>query len=308
MLPAMLDTEMPLDEATADWVGDALGPFEIVGRFAHSHGYSRLWRVAAGSGTFWVKLHRFPGKWSGEVHALREWAPSLGLSPRVVAVRNEPPGVILTELPGTTATEVALTVDQEKALWFEAGAYAARLHERRNPWFGAIEVDGSPQGMPHENAEPFTRRTIEGRIQQGDERGVWMEAERAFIVAAMDAWLPALREAPAVAVHRDFGPRNWLVDEAGNLTGVIDWEHSRWDIRAADLSRPWDDAFLSKPYLAAEFEAGYGGFDDALRAEIRAFRFLLAVGGFVWSLQVGDEAYAKLNRAALARLMEAGID
>jgi Ser/Thr protein kinase RdoA (MazF antagonist) len=38
-------------------------------------------------------------------------------------------------------------------------------------------------------------------------------------------------------VHRDYSPRNWMCDSKGNLTSVFDFEHARWDVRAADLNR-----------------------------------------------------------------------
>jgi hypothetical protein len=75
-------------------------------------------------------------------------------------------------------------------------------------------------------------------------------------------------------------------------------------VRAADLNRWWDNDFVAKPHLADAFFDGYGcPPDERLRAQIRALRLLGAAAGVVWATNVGDDAYARLNRAALHRLM-----
>jgi Ser/Thr protein kinase RdoA (MazF antagonist) len=293
------------DPETMNWVSSIVGPFEIVSQFAHGHGYSQLWRIWSGGRYLWLKLHAYPGKWAGEVYALSNWGSNAVPSPSVLAVRSDPPGLLMTEVPGIMATDIALEGEEERRLWREAGTYLAELHKRQNEWFGAALLDGSPQGLPNYDAAKFVRASLESRIRIGTEQGLWSEEERSFIVKATESWSSSLDGETPVAIHRDFGPRNWLTGPDGNLTAVIDWEHARWDVRAADLNRPWDDAFVSKPHLAAALEEGYGGFDDRLRVQIQALRLLGAVGGVVWATSVGDWPYVALNRAAIQRLMKA---
>ena len=96
-------TEVP-DPDSLSWVEASVGAVRVMSHYAHGHGYSKLWRLQAGYGRFWLKLHRYPGKWAGEVHALRTWAAPLGLSPIAVAWRDNPPSLLLTEAPGTMAS------------------------------------------------------------------------------------------------------------------------------------------------------------------------------------------------------------
>jgi len=177
------------------------------------------------------------------------------------------------------------------------------LHKKKNHWLGATKVDGSPQGGTSTDPVSFVRTNIENRLRQGVDRGHWTAEEQRFIGNAMESWCLALAGERPTAIHRDFGPRNWLTNAVGELVGVIDWEHSRWDVLAADLNRAWDDAFLTQPWLADAFFQGYGGLDEQLRQQIQALRLMGAVAGIVWSAEVGDDAYGRLNREALHRLM-----
>jgi len=297
--------ELPNKE-TQVWVETSLGSCEYVSRFAHIHASSQLWRLRNGNGFFWLKLHKQAGKWASEIHALAQWAPGLGVSPNVVAFRAEPPALLVTEVPGTMSTTLALTPEAESRLWYEAGLYQARLHRIKNDWFGATNIDGSPQGSQAYDPVAFVRNNIEVRLRQGTDRGHWSPEERDFISRAMDTWCAALANEKPTAIHRDYGPRNWMADDSGAFVGPIDWEHARWDVRAGDMNRHWDDVFVTKPWLAKPFFEGYGGLDEDLRVQIQALRLLGATGGFVWAIEVGDTAYAELNRTALHRLMSEG--
>jgi hypothetical protein len=77
------------DETVVTWAEAIIGPFRVVSRHAHDHGYSQLWRLqtTADNLFFWLKCHRYPNKWAGEVHALTHWASGFGLSPKVLGWR-----------------------------------------------------------------------------------------------------------------------------------------------------------------------------------------------------------------------------
>jgi Ser/Thr protein kinase RdoA (MazF antagonist) len=84
---------------------------------------------------------------------------------------------------------------------------------------------------------------------------------------------------------------------------VIDFEHARWDIRAADLNRPWDHEFRRNSRLANAFYEGYGGLNDRLCEQIETLRTMLAFSTIVWATNVGDGAFAQRYRDALGRMM-----
>lgn len=275
---------------------------EVVSAFSHAHQRSSLWRIRSGGGHFWLKSNFQWGKWVSEQRALTTWAAELGKSPRLIAAHEPSHSFLMTEAPGTMATELDLSDEAERRLWREAGEYQSRLHQTTSDWFGGLLLDGSPNGESHRDPVVFVRSIIEGRLRQGVDRGLFGTPDAAFIGQAMQEWCEAFAGEPAYAIHRDFGPRNWLTDSSGALLAVIDWEHSRWDVRSADLNRAWDDRFVQKPSLAAAFLEGYGPIDARLGLQIRASRLQGAVGTIVWAREVGDTEFEFLGRAALERL------
>lgn len=288
--------ELP-DVATMAWAEATLGPFQVLSRFAHSHGYSRLWRLETDGGRVWLKMHAHPHKWAGEVHALTRW--TLPLAPALLASRDEPCTVLLSEMPGEPNGTGA-------RLWREAGAWLARLHQIENGWFGNVRVDGSPHDEPSFDAEAFLGAQWEARLVSGRASGLLQAHEIGFVEGAMRDGLPLFRGERPCAIHRDYTPRNWLAHPDGSLAAVIDFEHARWDVRAADLQRPWSREFLGDPSLAEAFYDGYGGLADLLRAQIATLRTVMALTTIVWATSVGDPGFAEEARADLRRLMARG--
>jgi hypothetical protein len=294
---AMLDAEV------LGWVESHLGVVEVVSRYAHDHGYSRLWRLRAGTDYFWLKMHTYPAKAAGEVHALVRWAPSLGLSPAVVAWRDGPRAVILTERPGFAAETVDLVLPAKMKMWEAAGDWLRRLHLIENEWFGGVREDGTPWGGMSTDPVEFVLGTFTRRIDEGEATGVLTKEEVEFARFGIREWVPALAGETPRAVHRDFTPRNWMCETDGTLTGIIDFEHARWDIRAVEMSRWWDWDFLRHPELIEVFFGAYGALDERLKVQVRAIRLLQATTGVVWATQVNDPGFAQHNRASVHRMM-----
>jgi Ser/Thr protein kinase RdoA (MazF antagonist) len=119
----------------------------------------------------------------------------------------------------------------------------------------------------------------------------------------MNEQLPSLEGERAVAIHRDYTPRNWRVHGDGTLAGVIDFEHARWDVRAADLNRSPDYEFVGNPHLRSAFFEGYGTPSSRLEAQIEILRLQNAVAAIVWGVLVNELDYSNRNRVALERIM-----
>jgi len=225
-------------EDVMEWVEGVIGPARVLSRFAHVHAYSQLWRLDAGGKKVWLKMHAQERKWAGEVYALTQWTPTLGLTPEVLGYRRDPFAVLLTEVPGTDAESFSFDAPTEERIWAAAGAWLARLHAKENDWFGNAGFDGAQDGAPSYDPVSFVGATIDRRLAEAIPLNLFDGNERDFILRASRELLPSLEGETAVAIHRDYTPRNWLCDEAGHLTGIIDFEHSRWDVRAADLNPP----------------------------------------------------------------------
>jgi len=291
------------DDATLAWVETVTGPFRVVSHFAHSHAYSNLWRLAAGSDYVWLKMHAHPHKWAGEVNALTRWAKSL--SPQLLGWRDVPPTVLLTEMSGVDAESIDYTPSAEARLWSEAGAWLRDFHNRTNAWMGNLCVDGTPFEEPTDDARIHVRKNFDKRLYSGRELGILTEKEFNFAHRIFERDLPTLEGASIHSVHRDFTPRNWLAHSTGELTAVIDFEHARWDVAAADLNRPWDKEFARNPQLEDAFYEAYGRPDERFETQIQVLRLFNVVAGVVWAIEVGDPEFSEFNRVALHRMMAA---
>lgn len=282
---------LELPEDIASFVTAALGSVTVDRAFTQDHGYSRLWRVLTRDGAYWVKSHGRLAKARGEGFALDSW--SHPLMPALVARTEDPNVLVMTERPGRCAEEVELDEAARLRMWREAGTFLASLHARSHEGFGEA---GSPFGT---DPVAWFRHAFGRRAGLAVTSGL-------VIGPAADLVIRALEEAPGVAgnrpvaAHRDFSPRNWLVAPDGALTGVIDFEHSRWDLAAIDLCRSWDREWTDDPATESAFYEGYGArpSDECLRT----VRTAQAAAAIQWCVEYGIADYEARNRAALNRL------
>jgi aminoglycoside phosphotransferase (APT) family kinase protein len=140
----------------------------------------------------------------------------------------------------------------------DLGAFLASLHALRPPGLDALAVD--PMGRADmARRVPRTRAALQAL-------GPDVAARAQEILAAAEDLPPS---GDPVLAHGDLHLRHALVDEAGGLTGVIDFGDVCRAPAAVDLSLYWS-AF---PRAARErFIAAYGHVDDAtlLRARVLA--------------------------------------
>lgn len=296
-----------------DWCAAALGgPITVEADLRQTHGESLVWRIRTPAGeAAYLKSHRQPGKWAGEVHAYERWVrPAFGdAAPRLISCSPDAPrAALISDLPGSCMARLDLTPNQKRAGWEAAGRALARLHGlATNDWIGGVNRDGSPNGETHSDAPAYYVARIDTWVERGNRIGCLLPGEAEFACAAIRDWSGALAGERAVPVHRDYTPRNWIASpESGRWVGVIDFEHARWDLRVMDICRPWTREFLEDPACADAFFAGYrGGPPDAqLLAQILAVRLNHCFTSLIWAAEKDDLAFVAESRAGLAALRE----
>jgi len=284
------------------WLREQLGEFRYVSQFSHLHAYSHLWRVESHGKFYWLKLPVQLRKFCGEVFALTQWVNGLDLVPCVNGYSADHQAILLTECPGVDAESIELSETDESQMWRDAGAWLAQMHRYENDWFGEVDLNGNCAGRSFTDPCEWVYSSIDRRVKEADPLGLFDASELDFIHGWCNEYLSSLVGERAISIHRDFTPRNWLVQD-GRLSGVIDFEHARWDLRAGDLNRTPDKEFLQKPYLRAAFFDGYGKPSDRLQNQIQIMRLFQAVGAIVWGVLVGETDYSAENRVALHRMM-----
>jgi aminoglycoside phosphotransferase (APT) family kinase protein len=130
-------------------------------------------------------------------------------------------------------------------------------------------------------------------------------ADELAIIWGGRALLSAFAGERPTACHRDYCPANWLVDDAGVWTGVIDLEFAHWDVPVADFSRypAWE--WIERPDLPEALLDGYAELrapPDAL--QLLAGRALYALGAIVWGTENAHHGFAAEGRRALHRVGE----
>lgn len=293
------------DEDTAAWVTEVLGDSKIESHFAHEHGNSNLWRIRTGSKRVWLKMHASSERWAAETNALAQWGPKTGLMPIAIRYRSEPAAILMTEIPAVPAKSLGREGVRVEKLWREAGTWLARLHAIEEGWFGSTTGIGAPLSKPETDPQAFAQGHWSKALSAAKVSGLFDESELRYASAAAQEGLEKLEGERPRATHRDFTPRNWLATPDGHLAGVIDFEHARFDARAADLCLLYHRDFIVSPHLEGAFLDGYGGLDEALRSQLKAFRAMLAIQRAIWAAGVGATQFAKENTEALGRLAEA---
>jgi aminoglycoside phosphotransferase (APT) family kinase protein len=295
-----------LSEALA-WCTSVVGPIELVSDASREHAGLRAaaHRLSASSGGFYLKTHRDRSHWENEAHAYEQWAPAFGnFAPRLLAVHAEAPlALLISELPGTVMEEVELTPAQAQTVWRAAGLALADLHNLpAGEFFGRCKRDGACAGTPVYDAKQFISSKIEEQVEQG-LKGDYLSADELAVVRAALALIPAFEGERPMPCHRDYCPANWLVSPDGVWTGVIDFEFSGWDVRAADFSRYPNFDWIERPELAQAFFEGYGQLFTYAEEQQRLVALSqYALDAVVWGMQNSYYGFAADGRKAIKHM------
>jgi len=177
-------------------------------------------------------------------------------------------------LPGRTADQAALTVEQRSAAAAPLGRFLRALH--------ALPLNAGPDSFDRLAAEWMRARTAERLSELGIERPRWFDD-------------PVRKPVLRALVHGDLHARQILVD-GGVVTGIIDWGDVHFGDPACDLAIAW--TFLPPPGRAAFF-AAYGSVDPETwsLARLRGLHLSAALG--VYAKHTSDD---RLLREALAAI------
>ncbi|MFD7916776.1 NUDIX domain-containing protein [Streptomyces sp. NPDC059752] len=258
---------------------------------------SRVWRArGAQGGTWYVKVHQNDRFHEREVRGLRTWAPALGTTaPRLVAAHHTLRTVVLTEVPGRPLHGMALSPEQQRAVFQQIGALARRIHQ-------SLPARPAPAGSGPAVAKADRHlAAARSHLRPGDEEFV-----RDLVRQATD-----LQPLEWVETHGDFQLRNILYAAPGGAIGaagaqgcvtVIDLERSEPGPAVRDMVR-LSDAWDGRPDLFDAFLAGYGrSLTGAEKARLVTDMALDSVSGIAYGTAHGDPELVERGLRTLARL------
>jgi Ser/Thr protein kinase RdoA (MazF antagonist) len=219
-----------------------IDPHATVAAVHSGHDGTVVLRAATRHGHVIIKRHRGPDRHRQEVYAYQQWTPALGNRvPRLLAVSDNPPAVILTTVDGAPLSELHLDRASEREAHRQAGELLHRLHHAAPP---QSEPDMTAWLAQRGNAWLHLAEDILPAGQRANIRDHLRELAR-------------LGPIPAVPCHLDFTPRNLICTPAGKIR-VIDFEHARYDLAARDLVRMSRHVWTQRPDLERAFLRGYG--------------------------------------------------
>jgi Ser/Thr protein kinase RdoA (MazF antagonist) len=233
-----------------------------------------------------AKRHISRNRYAREVHAYTRWVPAIrDRAPQLVATDPEHLVLLLTTVPGTTASHVVPGAEAECAAHQGAANVLRQLH------------DSAPPEYRHDMAVMLAQRTA----HWVDRAGVLLNAhERRLLLDHADAI--AAGSVEVRFCHLDFQPRNWIVDGGGTVR-VIDFEHARPDARIRDMARLAHRYWPHRPDLYQAFVRGYGAsLSEQERMLLHHFGALEAATALVRGHDTDDADLAMHGRTLLDRL------
>jgi len=176
--------------------------------------------------------------------------------------------IVMERLPGQPLSAL-FSVDQKRVLR-QVGEALAQVHQLTAEQCGYLGEHAPmiPQSTWIEAFQVMWRKLIE----DVSAVGYYSAEDCSQLLDLLDQHLPLFdREVPASLLHMDVWGQNILIDNSGNLTGLVDWDRALWgdpEIEFAVL----DYCGISQP----AFWEGYGQDRDRSKAaQIRNLFYLL---------------------------------
>ena len=192
-----------LPERALSFIHESLGDVEWAEDLSWDHGESAVWLVEAATGPAIVKSYRQPRKFRQELTAYREWVPRLEnlgewRLPRLLAADEASKVLVLSRLPGEMLLRTEVAAEPERLVHSRAGRVLRALHD-----------------LPFRNSDEMPLTTAYTMRMDA-----WLDRAADCMSAAAILWVRsrALEAREFISAqqrrpcHRDFSPRNWLVE------------------------------------------------------------------------------------------------
>lgn len=255
-------------EAVQSWVASELGDYRVLASYREGSSRTGVWRVTSGEGEYILKLHSRRLRWYTEVTSYQRWAEAYApFVPRLRAVCSDGDvqGILVSAIPGIPLREVQFASPTIERAFRQAGELCRRLKDFAiGERFGMTDIDGTPvdyQGQPVGDVLYDPVRYVTHSFVIAYERALGLNVlvprERNLVESALDD-IGVFADEQPVLVNGDFTPGNWLVDDGGAFSGVIDLEHLSWDVEVAAFTRLQSAYFPDFPAGEKAFFEGYG--------------------------------------------------
>jgi 8-oxo-dGTP diphosphatase len=273
----------------ADFAAPIVGGLRAVIDRSWPRNGSNVWELVSDTGQHcYLKRHSSALFHQREVSAYQRWTTALGAgrAPLLVAADPYLRAIVVPAVPGQPVHGQQPLADTETEIYRQAGTLLRRLH------------DASPSNLPG------TSQAMARADDQLQRSGGLIDCAQARLIRAHAARLDQIATLiPAVPVHGDAQPRNFLWDATTRRMALIDFERAEYGPAVRDLVRleygPWD----GRPDLSASFLAGYGRtLTAAEETALPGLAALDALSGLLWGTASNDPEVVARARRTLDRL------
>ncbi|MFI9630049.1 aminoglycoside phosphotransferase family protein [Streptomyces sp. NPDC052042] len=244
-------TEKPFPPELRAWAAEYLSGLDTIEDRSWPRSSSRVWRVAAGPRSAFVKLSPsrldYDREAAGYAYTGRLLAEHE--APRLLAADAHLRALLSSPLPGQVVRDLPLDLDVELRLHENAGRLLRLWH------------DASDSGSAADRAA--VRAAMQEQAQEAadclEDTAVHLAADRIALVEAASKDLVELAEqVPLVFRHGDYATRNWLYDAKTGRHGLIDFAMAQYGVAAEEFVWLGGAVWPTRPDLKDAYFTGYG--------------------------------------------------
>ncbi|MFI5986841.1 phosphotransferase enzyme family protein [Streptomyces sp. NPDC051555] len=281
------------------WAVPHVGRTATVTDASHPRTSSQVWQLERDNGTrFYLKVSPSGAAFARERLAYRTAVPALGhhRAPQLIGSHPGELALLFTAAPGEPVKTVPLSADEQRAVYEQAGALTAHLHQA-----------GEATGDRYEEAVGSFERAA-GRAQEDVARAgkLLRPDERDLVLESADGLL-RVGEVPVCLIHGDNRPRNWLWSRQDSRLALIDFEGYRPAPAVEDLvhlaAGAWSDALGLRDAFLHGFGRPLTGREEVA---LRYLAALDAVSGLIRGQGSDDDFLTARARRTLNLLIQEG--
>lgn len=288
-----------------------IGKFEIVKDHRDDSSRTGVIEIKAQDKRMFIKIHNRLSRWSSEVYAYQNWMKVL--SPYVPTLlhtfKDESFGIIISPIKGRTVNEYEINdIKKLMDIYYMAGKQLRKLHESyKGTYFGTPAADGTPfeKNVPT-NPEYYISSSMESILQSGYDSQILDNSDKKLAEWCIKN-CGVFKNSFPVPTNWDFSQNNWMVDENGIFTGLIDFENMLWGIDVDSFGVIIERYTYDKPSLRQAFFDGYGLENDTEKQlQIFITSVKTGIADVCYGSSTKNERFEKLGRQLLSELKRTG--